>query len=303
MTVNTDYIFIRKPSREDGPAAYRQAKIIPPALWLVGAVLLIAALGAIVWCLTGTVTRSIKISGVVFPQFGIEQVSCQADGMISYIQVEVGDTVEAGDLIAIIPQTQLLAEIQAVGTAGDEEQIPAANTGRELSALYDSYQSASMIYTPVSGRVVDLVQTGQYLQAGDLVASVTNADTSSNVAEIRAYVSATEAQSIKKGMEVRVYPRFSSDEEYGYIQGLVSNISSYPITETDISEELGRFYSNEMIPQGENIIEIRVTLLAGSDRSTLSWSGMEGDHLSIDIGTLCSMEVILSEMTPWESLW
>lgn len=301
--MKTDYIFIRKPSKADRPAAYRQTKVVSPALWLVGVVMLIAVVGSAVWCLIGTVTRSINISGIVFPQFGIEQVSSQVDGMVSYVQVEVGDMVEVGDLIAIIPQTQVLEEIQAVRTAEETEGSPSEDGGAALSALYDSYQNASMIYTPVSGRVVDLVQTGQYVQAGDLVASVTNADASSNVAEIRAYVSAAVAQSIKKGMEVRVYPQFSSDEEYGYIQGLVSDISSYPITETDISEELGRFYSSETIPQGGNIIEIRVTLLAGSDRSTLSWSGTEGDRLSIDIGTLCSMEVILSEMTPWKSLW
>lgn len=310
MVVNTDYIFIRMPSESDRSVARRQAEVIPMSLWLVGVVLLIMIVGAAVWCLKGTVTRRINVSGVVFPQFGIEQVSSQVDGVVSYVQVEVGDTVEAGDLIAIIPQTELLGQMRSAKAAGETdnsggiEEGAAEETGEGLAALYDSYQSASMVYTPVSGRVVDLVRTGQHVQRGDLLVNVTNGDNRySDVAEIRAYVSVTVAQSIKKGMEVRVYPQFSSDEDYGYIQGLVSDISSYPITETDISEELGRFYSSDNIPRGENIIEIRVTLLAGSDRSTLSWSGTEGDHLTIDTGTLCAMEIIISEKTPWEFLW
>lgn len=314
--MDTDYIFIREPSKHDALTQHRQAKVVSPALWLVGVVLLLAVSGAAAWCLGGTVTRSINISGVVFPQFGIRQVTSQVDGFVSYVNAEVGDIVEYGDLIAIVPQTELLEEIRAAQTAGESAaEGPGEDGGEigagapaeeapegELAALYDSYQCASMIHTPVYGRVVEMVRVGQLIHAGDLVASVTNSDLSSNMAEIRAYVPMTVARSIRKGMEVRVYPQFSSDGGYGYIQGLVSDISSYPITQTDISEQLGRFYPSENVPQEENIIEVRVTMTAGSGMDSLSWSGAEGG-LSIDIGTLCSMEVVVSEMTPWESLW
>ena len=193
---------------------------------------------------------------------------------------------QAGDLIAIVPQEDLFQQIQ--------EARAAQAAPEELEQLYGAYQAASMIYTPVSGRVVDLVETGSAIQTGDLVVGITNADSTTNEAEIRAYVPSTVAQSIKKGMEVRVYPSASGADSYGYVQGLVSGISSYPITETDISETLGRFYTS--------IVEIRVTLLGGSDGTTGAWSRAEGGSLSIDTGTLCEMEVIVDEMTPWEYL-
>ena len=150
--------------------------------------------------------------------------------------------------------------------------------------------------------MVDLVSVGSAIQMGDLVVGVTNADSTTNEAEIRAYVSSTVAQSIQKGMEVRIYPSVSGSENYGYVQGLVSDISNYPITETNISETLGRFYTSQIVPQNENIVEIRVTLLGGSDGSTGVWSRAEGGSLTIDTGTLCNMEVIVDEMTPWEYL-
>ena len=43
-----------------------------------------------------------------------------------------------------------------------------------------------------------------------------------------------------------------------------------------------------------------MTLLAGSEETTGTWSQAGG--LTIDTGTLCEMDVIISEMTPWEYL-
>ena len=292
--MDSEHIFTREIAEGDRKPVYRRLSVAAPVTWLAGAILLVAALGVLIQCFTGTIMQTVAITGVVFPHYGIEQVTSQVDGQVSYVQVEVGDTVEAGDLIAIVPQEDLFRQIQEAQSA----QVPQ----EELEQLYDAYQAASMIYTPVSGRVVDLVSVGSAIQTGDLVVGVTNADSTTNEAEIRAYVSSTVAQSIQKGMEVRIYPSVSGSENYGYVQGLVSDISNYPITETNISETLGRFYTSQIVPQNENIVEIRVTLLGGSDGSTGVWSRAEGGSLTIDTGTLCDMEVIIDEMTPWEYL-
>ncbi len=292
--MDSEHIFTRRPGEADLVPAHRRFRVAPPVTWLAGAILLIVVLAAAVQCFTGTMTRTVAITGLVFPHYGIEQVTSQVSGQVSYVQVEVGDTVEAGDLIAIVPQEALYQQIEAARAAQADDA--------ELDALYAAYEAASMIYTPVSGRVVDLVASGSAIQAGDLVMGVTSADSTTNEAEIRAYVSSTVAQSIQKGMDVRVYPSVSGSENYGYVQGLVSDISNYPITETNVSDTLGRFYTSQIVPQNENIVEIRVTLLGGSDGSTGVWSRAEGGSLTIDTGTLCEMEVILDEMTPWEYL-
>ena len=292
--MDSEHIFSRRPVEKDQAPTHRRFRVAPPVTWLAGAILLIVVLGAAVLCFTGTITQKVAITGVVFPHYGIEQVSSQVSGLVSYVQVEIGDTVEAGDLIAIVPQEELFQQIQEARSAGVSQE--------ELEELYSAYQAASMIYSPVSGRVVDLVAEGSAIQAGELVVGVTSADSTTNEAEIRAYVSSTVAQSIQKGMDVRIYPSVSGSENYGYVQGLISDISNYPITETNISETLGRFYTSQIVPQNENIVEIRVTLLGGTDGSTGVWSRAEGGSLTIDTGTLCEMEVIIDEMTPWEYL-
>jgi len=287
-------IFSRERGAEDGRGLPPWWAVRPSAAWLVGAVLLAASVAAAVWMFTGTVTRSAEISGIVFPQYGIEPVKSRREGVISSLQVKVGETVEAGDLIAVIPSTRLLEEIEAARAGGASRQ--------ELDVLYEQYQTDSMVCTPIAGQVVELAERGEHIDAADTVAGITSSDPYTNEAEIRAYVSANTARSISKGMEVRIRPQYNAKEQYGYLPGLVSNISDYPVTEADISRDLGRFYSGIEVPRDGNIVEIRVTLLLGPEGEQAAWDGAGGAALALDVSTLCSMEVIIAEQTPWEWL-
>lgn len=287
-------IFSRERGAEDGRALPAWWRVVPSTAWLVGAVLLAAVLAGTAALFMGTATRSVEITGIVFPQNGIESIKSRREGIISTLQVEVGEMVEAGELIAVVPSTRLLEEIEAAREGGASAQ--------ELEVLYSQYQMESMIYTPISGQVVELAEPGSIVEAGDTVAGITKADQYTNESEIRAYVPVGTAQSISKGMDVRVRPQGGAREEYGYLPGLVSGISDYPVTRADVSGALGRFYSDAIIPQSENIVELRVTLLLDQDATQASWGGAGGENMSLDVSTLCSMEVIIAEQTLWEWL-
>lgn len=276
-----------------GPAPWWA--VAPSVAWVVGIVLVTLVLAAAVTVFTVPVKRSVEISGIVFPHNGIESVKSRRDGVVSSLQVKVGELVEAGDLIAIIPDTLVLEEIEAARGNGASRQ--------ELEVLYGRYQAGSMIYTPIAGRVVELAEQGERLGAGDTVAGITNADHYTNESEIRAYVPIGAARSISKGMEVRVRPQYSAPGQHGYLPGLVSDISDYPVTQADISRELGRFYSSDTVPQEGNIVEIRVTLLLDPEAAQIGWNGAGGEGLTLDVSTLCAMEVIIAEQTAWEWLF
>lgn len=288
-------MFARERRAEDSRGPTSWWAVTPSAAWVVGIVLLVLVLAAVVTVFTVPVSRSVEISGIVFPHNGIEPVKSKRDGVVSSLQVKVGEVVKAGDLIAIVPDTRTLEEIETARESGASRQ--------ELEALYDQYQAESMIYTPIAGRVVELAEQGEHLGAGETVAGITNADQYTNESEIRAYVPIGTAQSISKGMQVRVRPQYSSPGQHGYLPGLVSGISDYPVTQADISRELGRFYSSDHVPQDGNIVEIRVTLLLDPEAAQASWNGAGGEGLTLDVSTLCSMEVIIAEQTPWEWLF
>ena len=269
--------------------------VVPSAAWVVGIVLLALVLAGVAMVFTVPVSRSVEISGIVFPHNGIEPVKSKRDGVVSSLQVKVGEQVEAGDLIAIVPDTRTLEEIETARENGASRQ--------ELEVLYGQYQAESMIYTPISGRVVELAEPGEHLGAGDTVAGITNADQYTNESEIRTYVPVGTAQSISKGMQVRVRPQYSPPGQHGYLPGLVSGISDYPVAQADVSRELGRFYSSDNVPQSGNIVEIRVTLLLDPEAAQAGWNGVGGEGLTLDVSTLCSMEVVIAEQTLWEWLF
>ena len=61
--MESDHIFTREPSETDRPPAFRRPRIVPPVTWLAAAVLLIAAVGLCIWSFTGTIVRSVDITG------------------------------------------------------------------------------------------------------------------------------------------------------------------------------------------------------------------------------------------------
>ena len=283
--MQSDTLFTRQPAETDRPVPYRQGKVVPPVLWPITILLLIAVVSLVAWCSLGTMVNTLPMSGVVFPQYGISQITSSVSGVVEYTQVEMGDNVQVGDLIAIVPQENLMAQIQSARAAD-----PAA----DLSTLYTQYQNSSMIYTPVSGRVVEMVHPGAYVQAGDLIAGITNSNTSTNEQEIRAYVPVSTVQHIDVGMEVWVYPQVAIEAgSFLHLEGIVNEISSYPMTQTDIEEELGRFFPSQGLPGGESIFEVRVTVLSGG-------ASIEEEVPDLEPGTQCEMQVVLSKLTPWE---
>ena len=49
-------------------------------------------------------------------------------------------------------------------------------------------------------------------------------------------------------------------------------------------------------------MEVRITLVGGTEGSTGAWARAEGGSIAIDTGMLCEMDVVVEEMTPWQFL-
>ncbi|MFA5879052.1 MAG: NHLP bacteriocin system secretion protein [Candidatus Margulisiibacteriota bacterium] len=88
-------------------------KIISPQGWiaLVGAGLIIFFF--VIWSYVGTISDIVTGQGIIMKGSGNFEVLSEANGIISDIKIEIGDTVRKGDIIARITQQQLLDEIEA----------------------------------------------------------------------------------------------------------------------------------------------------------------------------------------------
>ena len=87
-------------------------KISNPGVWgvLLACIALFIAVGF--WSFFGSIPDSMQVNGVVFPQNGVTAIIPTAGGRISDVRVKVGDFVQAGRIIAVVPQDQLILQIQ-----------------------------------------------------------------------------------------------------------------------------------------------------------------------------------------------
>ena len=240
--------------------------------------LLITFALALAWLLCGTITQTVTLTGVSFPQNGMRKIIIPNEGTVEQVLVQVGDSVQGGDIIAVIPNEELYSRLQ---------QAP------DDANAFSIYVSDAIVRAPVDGKVSDVVEIGQMLHAGDSIATLVPDDQYSNQSEIRAYVPAAVAYQLSQGMEVQISPVYAPREQYGYLEGFISKVALFPLSASQIQNDLGGFENLLNISENESIVEIRATITADNDTK-----------ISIpDAGTQCDLQIITGQYHPIEAMW
>lgn len=238
------------------------------------ALLAAAALAcALAWLFWGGAQRTVALQGIAFPQSGIRRVVSGHGGAVRQVLCRVGDAVERGDLLAVVPREDLLERMRA-GEAG--------------GALWRSYEADSLVEAPVSGKISRVAAVGEVLAVGGTVAEIIEDDPFTSQSELRAYVPAEVAAGLLEGMEVQVTPHAASREKDGFYSGFISRIGAFPRSREQIGEELSGFQAPWGGGAEENLIEVRVALVDAPELGT---------------GTVCAMTVVVRRARPVELLF
>lgn len=269
-------------------------KITSPGIWvfLIGCLMLIVAVG--VWALYGNIPDTIHAKGVVFPQNGVISVVPIAGGRISDMRVKVGDYVEAGQIIAVIAQENLVEQIIEYKEDGQVEED-------ELLDMYNLYERSALIISPASGTVLYTRSSNETISSTEAVARIVKQDKYSDSKQILCYIPTATAKRLKEGMEAQVSPDYAPREEYGYIHGHITSIGEYPVSQSNIINSLGDLqYAQGLLPS-ENCVEVRVTLTVDpSTESKLMWSNQKGERISPTIGTYTDLQIVVDTYKPYE---
>ncbi len=239
-----------------------------PALALGAAGLAAAA----AWVCLGSVTRTVSLQGIAFPQSGIRRVVAWHGGAVQQVLCRVGDTVERGDLLAVLPR---------------EDLLEAMRRGDGTEETWGSYVEDSLIQAPVSGKISRVAAVGEVLAVGGSLAEIIEDDPFTSQSELRAYVPAEVAAGLLEGMEVQVTPQAASRVRDGFYSGFISRIGVFPRSRTQVGEELSGFQAPWGGGAEENLIEVRVSLVGAPE---------------LDTGTLCELTVVQRRATPLELL-
>lgn len=269
-------------------------KITHPGVWsvLLGCLALLIAVGF--WGFYGSIPDSVKSNGIMFPQNGVASVIPTAGGRISDMRVRVGDFVEAGQILAVIPQEDILVQINELksNTAIDEKQI---------ATLINEYENRSIIVSPVSGIVLSAKSANETISSTEAVASIVKQEKYADDKQIICYIPTSTAKKLKEGMEVQVSPDFASREEYGYMLGHITSIGTYPVSEADVLSAVGsQQYAEGLLPPG-NSVEVRITLTVDpGSQDKIKWSSKKGESIPLSIGINCNLLIVVKNYKPYE---
>ncbi|MDL2237979.1 hypothetical protein LJC56_09155, partial [Christensenellaceae bacterium OttesenSCG-928-K19] len=207
-------------------------KITHPGIWVtvLGCIALLVAV--IVWLATGMIPETITVKGVVFPKSGTTSIVAPAGGMINDLRIEVGDSIFPHQIVAVIPQTNIVAQI--------EEETAKENPDEDtITALQHNYETYSVLRSEIYGTVLSVLPLNSIVGESEPIAVIARSTSGSSEYSVTCYVDADTARRLRTGMEVQVSPSFAPREEYGYMYGRITSIGAYPITYSEAVEATG----------------------------------------------------------------
>jgi hypothetical protein len=253
-------------------------RVTSPRSWLAlfGVFLLIVL--AVVWGFFGSVPTTVAGEGILL-RGRIDTVTSPASGLLEDIYVNVGDTVEQGQVIS-----RLL-----LGSLTD-------------TASQDALRENLRIESPSTGRVIELrVSPGSFVNVGDPLINLE--PTGDDIKDLEAilYLPANEGKKVRPGMKVLLEPSTVRAEETGVVLGWVTSVGDFPESQQSMLrvlenvELVNRFFN----ATSEALLEIRVDLIPSRDTvSGYRWSSPDGANIEIQSGTLFEAIIILEEKSP-----
>ncbi len=104
---------------------------------------------------------------------------------------------------------------------------------------------------------------------------------------------------IKPGMSLQVTPSTVKREEFGGIEGKVTKISAFPVTQKGAASLIGnRDILPEIMTQGARIAVFTELKTDSSTVSGYKWSSSQGLELKITPGTTSSVRIKVEEKAP-----
>ena len=243
----------------------RLMRVTSPRGWLalIGLLALVAA--AVAWGVFGIIPVVVGADeGVLLGGDSRLQVVSQTSGLVTDVRVKTGDDVKKGQVIAVVRPN-----------GGAETEVVSLFGGRVDSVV---------------------VEEGMLLTRGQNVAVVKEGD---EPLQAFVFVPGEQGKQLKKGMKVQVLPTTVKAEESGYIQGEVTSVSKFPVTEDEMFLLLENQSLVDALRTGD--AQLRVDVKLHRDPSTPSgfkWSSAQGPPFTITRGTLCSATFVLGEERP-----
>ncbi|MCB1506070.1 MAG: NHLP bacteriocin system secretion protein [Hyphomicrobiaceae bacterium] len=179
-----------------------------------------------------------------------------------------------------------------------DEELKVGEFERRLARLEAQLAEERSVRSPHAGRVAELkVSMGDVVTAGVPLATLKRSDDATTGLSALLYVPARDGRRIAAGMKVEVVPTTTLKEEFGFVSGVVSEVSDVAATKEGMTSAL----KNEQLVaklSGEGA-PIAVKVLLDEDSTTasgLNWSSSKGPAQRIPAGTLLDGAIVVERV-------
>ena len=272
----------------------QHVRITRPYVWVLISAITVMAIFVGIWAFTGNMSSGTDATGVVFPADSVMISTAASQGTVTDVLVKENSRVEKGDVLAVIPNVELLKQIASLKSGGNSAA---------LDALKYQYIASSFVTADKSGTITGITSLNAPVQAGDQVAINVSDQSTSNSKEILAYVPFSVAMNFKVGMPAQVTPSNVKREEYGYMVGTVTRIGTSTVTEESIMEAMGTKKYIAALGLTPDCVEVRIRLnVDSSTKSGFEWSNSKGANVSVDVGSICTIKFVTESKRPIDLL-
>jgi HlyD family secretion protein len=170
---------------------------------------------------------------------------------------------------------------------------------KEIDKLVSRLDKTKIVAN-VEGEVMRVNATENHVvQVGQEVATLIEKGSNVNNGTVIFYLSINEGKALIPGMEVKIYPTIYNRQEYGHMKGIISEVSDYAVSTSEIEKHLGSPELVNQLAQSGALIQVESNIIR--DENSLSgyyWSSKKGQNVYIDEGTMCEVSVVIEENKP-----
>ena len=246
-------------------------RIIPLKTHLLMMGIVLFALAGVLWGLYGEVPVTVHGRGIIMPDEGVKYILSYEAGIIRSVGVKPG---------------QFISEGEVVGTLETDDE-----SGRP------KYID---IVAKANGRVIEVrALVGDYVHSEEKLISVIAETENQEMRKAIMFVPVEQGETLKRGLHVHINPISVNKEEYGYIKGIIDEVSDYPVSRQRMLALLGTETLVSHFADGQILLEVEVDLfLDEKTESGYQWSTPNGPPFEVHEGTLCDADFITEIKKP-----
>lgn len=171
---------------------------------------------------------------------------------------------------------------------------------REIDGLLKDLGKQSSVISPYSGQIIELsAERGVLVNTASPLAKVEQVGRNTKNLEAILYFPAIQGKKVKRGMKAQLAPSTTRQEEYGFMLGLVTSVSEFPVSTAAMMNVLHNEALVQSLSAGGAPIEVRADLIPDPRTpSGYKWSSGQGPNLQMGSGTMCMGSIVVEQQKP-----